>query len=333
MSSPVKRFLFSTDFSPFSDYALQHALVWAKACEARVDCVYVIAIDRHLDLEGTVIETFLEEERKVTKPKLDALVSKIKSEVGDCEGHYLTGVPDEAIDKLAQEIGADCIIMGTRGWRGMDRVLLGSTAERVVMTAPCPVLTVRRQTDPAQAKEGVPSKGKAQPPTAPAFPPTRLLVAIDFSDCSQDAMEYACEVAKDFEVAVTLLHIREPIAYGLDFTLAHLEMEKEQSWKMEKRLKEFCQVFQEKGLTASYLMKQPPIADAILHSLEETEANLIVMGTHGRRGFSRLLMGSVASSVLRRSPVPVLTVKAGKYSKDHPRRKHQTHPTDTPEAS
>lgn len=318
MSREAKRFLFSTDFSPFSDYALEHALLWAKAAEATVDCVYVIAVDRHLDLEGTVIESFLDEERRVTKPKFDALVSKIESELGVCHGHFLTGVPDEAITSLAEEIGADCIIMGTRGWRGMNRILLGSTAERVVMTAPCPVLTVRLQTDPPQAKE-FSTEGVTTLP--PATPPSRVLVPLDFSDCSLDAMEFAFEVAKDFDIAVTLLHIREPVAYGLDFTLAHIEMEKEQCLKIEKRLKELCEVFESKGLTASYLIKHPPVTDAILHSLEETEANLIVMGTHGRRGFSRLLMGSVASSVLRRSPVPVLTVKAGKFSKNHPRRK------------
>ena len=320
MSSETKRLLFSTDFSPFSDYALQHALLWAKASEAALDCVYVISVDRHLDLEGAVIETFLEEERRVTQPKFDALVSKIKSEIGACTGHLLTGVADEAITQLAEEIGASCIVMGTRGWRGMNRILLGSTAERVVMTAPCPVLTVRLQTDPAHAKE---TQSGTLPETTlgPASPPSHILVPLDFSDCSQDAMEYALEVAKDFEVAVTLVHIHEPLAYGLDFTLAHIEMEKEQLRKVEQRLKEFCQVFEKQGLTASYLLKQPPTTDSILQAREESGSNLIVMGTHGRRGFSRLLMGSVASSVLRRSPVPVLTVKAGKYSKHHPRRK------------
>jgi len=79
-------------------------------------------------------------------------------------------------------------------------------------------------------------------------------------------------------------------------------------------------------------MKHPPTPDAILQTLEECGANLIVMGTHGHRGFSRLLIGSVASSVLRRSPVPVLTVKAGKYSKEHPRRKKESvQVTSTPD--
>jgi len=318
MSSGEKRFLFSTDFSAFSDHALEHALLWANACGATLDCVYVIAVDRHLDLDGAIIETFLEEERRVTRPKFDALVSKIQSEVGTCVGHFLTGVPDEVISKLAQEIGADCIFMGTRGWRGMDRILLGSTAERVVMTAPCPVLTVRFQpeTDSTQSKES----------------PSHLLVPIDFSDCSQDAMEYAFQVASDFDVAVTLLYVREPITSSLDSPLTHIELEKGKNRKMEKQLKEFCRIFQEKGLSASYLMKQPPTSDAILQTLEECGANLIVMGTHGRRGFSRLLMGSVASSVLRRSPVPVLTVKAGKFSKEHPRRKKESvQVTSTPQ--
>ena len=242
MSSSVKRFLFSTDFSAFSDHALEHTLLWAKACGATLDCVYVIAANLHLDLEGAVIETLLDEERKATQPKLDALVTKIQAVVGACVGHFLTGVPDEVISKLAQEIGADCIFMGTRGG---GRILIGSTAERVVMTAPCPVLTVKFQpeTDSTQSKES----------------PSHLLVPIDFSDCSQDAMEYAFQVASDFDVAVTLLHVREPITSSLDSPLTHIELEKEKNRKMEKQLKEFCRIFQEKGLSASYLMKQPPI--------------------------------------------------------------------------
>ena len=322
MSSSNTRFLFATDFSHFSDHALEHALIWAKACRATLDCVYVIAVDRHLDIEGAIIETFLEEEHKTTKPKFDELVAKIQAEVGACDGHFLTGVPDEVISKLAQEIGADCIFMGTRGWRGMNRILLGSTAERVVMTAPCPVLTVRLQseTDPTQSKKSS-LRGSAQDPRALVAPPSHLLVPIDFSDCSQDAMEYACQVAGDFDVAVTLLHVREPLTYGLDFTLTHMGMGKEKNRNVEKRLKELCRAFERKGLSASFLMKQPPIPDAILQTLEETGANMIVMGTHGRRGFSRLMLGSVASTVLRKSPVPVLTVKAGKYSVEHLRRK------------
>jgi len=238
MSSAIKRFLFSTDFSIFSDQALEQALLWAKACEATLHCVYVIAVDRHLDLEGTVIETFLDEERKVTKPKFDALVSRIQSEVGACVGHFLTGVPEEVIFKLALEIGADCIFMGTRGWRGMDRILLGSTAERVVMTAPCPVLTVKFQseTDSTQSKESS-GQGLSSEPEVSSSPPSHLLVPIDFSDCSQDAMEYAYQVASDFDVAATLLYVSEPTTYSLNFTLTDIELEREKNRKMEKRLK------------------------------------------------------------------------------------------------
>ena len=333
MASSNKRFLFATDFSNFSDHALEHALLWAKACKATLDCVYVIAVDRHLDVDGAVIETFLDEERKATQPKFDALVATIQAEAGPCDDYFLTGVPDEVISKLAQEIGADCLFMGTRGWRGMNRILLCSTAERVVMTASCPVLTARLQIDPAPSKAS-PSKGLSQNTSRSVSSPSRLLVPIDFSDCSQDCMECAFDVAKDFDAAVTLLHVRELLPYSLDFTLAHLAMEKDQNREIEKRLKELSRDFREKGVSASYLMKPPPPADTILHTLEETGADMIVMGTHGRRGFSRLMMGSVASSVLRRSPVPVLTVKAGQRSPEHPlREKTSVQAAPSPETS
>ena len=331
MSSTDKRFLFATDFSIFSDYALEHALYWSKAFGAALDCVHVIAVHRHLDIEGAVIETFLEEERKVTKPKFDALISKIQKEAGGCVGHYLTGIPDEVISKLALETGADCIFMGTRGWRGMDRILLGSTAERVVMTAPCPVLTVRTDSGTGgtslKAEE---SSLKASPHNSipSVSPPSHILVPIDLYDGSKDAVEYAFQVTSGFDVPVTLLHVRDPITYSLDFSLTLVQIEKEKTMEIEHRLRNLCGRFKEKGVGASYLMKVPPTPDAILQTVEECGADLIIMGTHGRRGFSRLLMGSVASAVLRKSSVPVLTVKAGIFSSDHPRRrKDSVHPT------
>lgn len=322
MSSSNTRFLFATDFSNFSDHALEHAFLWAKACQATLDCVYVIAVDRHLDIKGAVIETFLDEERKATQPKFDALVTTIQAEVGPCDGHFLTGVPDEVISKVAQEIGADCIFMGTRGWRGMNRILLGSTAERVVMTAPCPVLTARLPAPPESTpSDAAPRRDSSHETRDRVAPPSHLLVPVDFSDCSQDAVEHAFSVAGDFEVAVTLLHVREPLTYSLDFSLTRAEEAKENVRNIKKRLAEICGVFEQKGASASFLMKAPPVPDAILQTVEETDADLIVMGTHGRRGLSRLMMGSVASAVLRKAPVPVITVKAGKYSTDHPRRK------------
>ncbi len=329
MSSSDKRFLFATDFSTFSDHALEHALYWSKAFGAALDCVHVIAVHRHLDLEGAVIETFLEEERKVTKPKFEALVSKIQKEGGACVGHYLTGIPDEVISQLALETGADCIFMGTRGWRGMDRILLGSTAERVVMTAPCPVLTVRTPTDPSTTSinpEDPDFKQSPQKGVASGNPPSHILVPIDLYDSSKDAVEYTFEVTSAFNIPVTLLHVRDPITYSLDFTLTRVQIEKEKTSEIEHGLRDLCRRFQEKGQSASYLLKTPPTPDAILQTLEECGANLIIMGTHGRRGFSRLLMGSVASAILRKSPVPVLTVKAGIYASDHPRLKKESTP-------
>lgn len=164
MASSNKRFLFATDFSNFSDHALAHALLWAKACQAPLDCVYVIAVDRHLDIDGAVIETFLDEERKATQPKFDALVAAIQAEAGPCDGYFLTGVPDEVISKLAREIGADCIFMGTHGRRGFSRLMMGSVASSVIRRSPVPVLTVKA----GQRSPEHPLRGKTSVQAAPS---------------------------------------------------------------------------------------------------------------------------------------------------------------------
>jgi nucleotide-binding universal stress UspA family protein len=194
------------------------------------------------------------------------------------------------------------VFLGTHGLTGLNRILLGSTAERVVNGAPCPVITIR-QTQPTedqpepQGKETLGSEQKS-----PSIP-SHLLVPMDFSDCSLEAVEYGLQVAKEFEVSATLLHVMEPMTYSLDFNLTHRETQKHQREEAQKRMTEVAEVFQ-----------------ARLQGIKEVEPDLIVMGTHGRRGFSRLLLGSVATALLRQAPIPLLTVKSPKYAPTHPRR-------------
>lgn len=111
----------------------------------------------------------------------------------------------------------------------------------------------------------------------------------------------------------------EPIAYSLDFTLTHAEEDKYKRQRMEEKVEELTSVLQSHGIKADYLIKEHPASDKILDAINERGANLVVMGTHGRRGLSRFFMGSVASAILRQASCPVLTVKSPKFAHSHPR--------------
>ncbi len=328
MSSLITRILFATDFSSCSEEALHYALLWGKVCKAQVECISVLPIHHHLDVEGAILQMYIDEQRKIIRPKLQALADYIEEISGSCVSHEQAGIPHATICQVAGEIGADLIVMGTHGWSGIDRVLLGSTAERVVAQAPCPVLTVKT-TSPEGKILSYPTteevgKSRAHPPPFERCSPHHVVVAVDFSDCSQDAVEYAFYIAKEFEVNVTLVHVEELPSYSLDFNLTYFETQKEQRLRAEKRLKELCGVFESKGISATPAVKAPPVPDAIIETIRENKANLLVMGTHGRTGLSRLFMGSVASTLLRKASIPVLTVHAGKFSHDHPRRHVKT---------
>ena len=327
----AERILFATDFSECSERAFQYARGWAKACEAQLDIVHVLAVHPHLNMVSIFSQIYLDEQRKTIGPKLDAALDRAKTEGVNTAKHELAGGSANEINRLAEKIGADLIFVGTHGWTGLDYVLFGSTAERVVSRACCPVMTVRRPPpSPLETQEerGSPQgkAGQEHPGGGPV--PSHLLVPMDFSDYSQEAVEYAFHVAREFDVSVTLLHVREPAPYGFDFTLIPRGDHERKTQEVEKRIKELARVFQSKGISTSFLLKDPPGPDAILEGAQECQADLIVMGTHGRRGISRVFMGSVASAILRQSSIPVLTVKSPKFDPDHPRRAKDTRVKD-----
>ena len=112
-----------------------------------------------------------------------------------------TGIPSEEVITAARAEDSDLIVVGTRGKTGLAHVLLGSTDERVIRGAPCPVLAVRTESADNE-DEGVLSR----PVTL-----ERILVPVDFSDRSLDALEYAVVVAQQAKASLMLLYVLEPV--------------------------------------------------------------------------------------------------------------------------
>jgi nucleotide-binding universal stress UspA family protein len=147
----------------------------------------------------------------------------------------------------------------------------------------------------------------------------RILVPVDFSDCSLDALEYAAVVAQRGRAALRLLHVLEPVSYGLDFTLLHTAKREHAREAAAARLKDLVSALTAAGLTADFELRGGLPSDSILEAARSYEADLIAMGTHGRRGLSHTFCGSVAESVLRRGQSPVLTVRSPKFHPGHRR--------------
>jgi nucleotide-binding universal stress UspA family protein len=153
----------------------------------------------------------------------------------------------------------------------------------------------------------------------PSTTPKRILVPVDFSDCSLDALEYGALITQRSKASLKLLHVLEPVSYGLDFTLPHMAQRESSKTAVTKRLSDLVSALTSVGLASDFLMSGGLPADSILDAARAQSVDVIIMGTHGRRGLSHVLFGSVAESVLRRSSCPVLTVRSPKLPPGHRR--------------
>lgn len=302
MVNIVKHILFATDFSPCSAPAFRYAVEWAKVFDARLTLFHGISLQPGVDIDAGIAQRYLDEQRHVAEEHLQQLLADASQHVPHAALEMRTGLASSQICDVAREHKTDLIITGTHGWTGFNRVVFGSIAERVIQRAPCPVLSI-----PDRSPEETAGLH------ALTIQPRQIVLPVDFSDCSIDAYEYGVEVAKWFDAAVTLVHAVEPLSYSLDFSLTHPLEDKANRKKIEQRLQQLTSVLIEQGLSAQYQLVDKPSMEAIVKASTSQEADLVIMGTHARRGLSRLLLGSTTAKVLQHSFCPILTVKSPKF--------------------
>jgi nucleotide-binding universal stress UspA family protein len=147
----------------------------------------------------------------------------------------------------------------------------------------------------------------------------RLVVPIDFSASSMEALEYGVQFAKQVGAAVAIVHTLEPVAYGLDFTLGRGEERRKHKAEMQGKLDVLCALCAANGVKAEAFLTAGMPIDSIRDWVNRQPPDLLIMGTHGRRGISHLLSGSVAEAMLRFAPCPILTVRTAVFGGDHER--------------
>jgi nucleotide-binding universal stress UspA family protein len=147
--------------------------------------------------------------------------------------------------------------------------------------------------------------------------PKTILVPTDFSEPSKAALEYALMLANKLDAKVHLVHAYElPVVGFPDGTLTiTADMATRIIEAARDSLAQLVDAYKDRGVELTSAIEQADPRDGVLSAAKKVNADLIVMGTHGRRGLSRALIGSVAEGVVRRSPVPVLTVHAESASR------------------
>ncbi|MFW6085953.1 MAG: universal stress protein [Myxococcota bacterium] len=142
----LKRILVAVDFSDTSSHALAYAADLASKLGASLDVIHAYQIPVYALPDGAVMASadFSTRLSNDLQTELDRVSKPYREQGLDVETHLVRGMPHTEIVRRATEEGADLVVVGTHGRTGLEHLLLGSVAERVVRTCPVPVLTVRK---------------------------------------------------------------------------------------------------------------------------------------------------------------------------------------------
>ena len=181
--------------------------------------------------------------------------------------------------------------MPTHGRRGIQRFLLGSVTERVINTESEPVIAVNPDRDRPLR-----------------YPPQRILVPTDGSQCAELALEEGIDVAKATGATLHLLHVVETGSLGPD--ARSVLREGELTGRANEIMTEATGKAEEASLDpVTSVTGHGEPSKVIRDYIAENEIDLAVLGTHGKTDFSRYVMGGVSAKVVRTSPVPVMWVR------------------------
>jgi nucleotide-binding universal stress UspA family protein len=197
------------------------------------------------------------------------------------------GTSTREIVELARQVKADLVVVGAEEGGVLQRALLGGTADGVTRKATCPVLVVR---------------------SADAFPPARVEIAVDLSPLSAKAFQQGLRVLGDLGVPsanTEALFVLSPFEIGGSFHFTPEQIERFAGEELHRFVKANSPAGQAPQLAR--VRKGYP-REEIVRVLNERKADLAVLGTHGRTGFERLALGSVATEVMHQAPCNLLLI-------------------------
>jgi nucleotide-binding universal stress UspA family protein len=283
----TQRILVPYDGSDQSGEAFSHAL--AAFPDADIVLLHVIEPYTATADHTTVARTNYEQRRAEAEQLLDAAV---EGETDRVETVIAVGRPIHEILSATDDHGIDQIVLGSHGRDGAARLLLGSVAETVVRRAPVPVTVVRDEQDHDSD-------------------PDHVLVPFDGSTAARHALDHTLDRFED--AAVTALFVLYPPtatdpAVGADATDALEEWDEQRHEHAREVLSGASDIAADRGREVEPETAGGEPAAAVLDFLDD-DIDHVVIGSTGRDGLTRLLLGSVAETVVRRSPVSVTVVK------------------------
>lgn len=287
------------DFSDSSRRALDYAAALATWYEARLTVLHVYVnlpvVDAVPRFGGRAVSLH-DNDPEVLKDTLRTFVAGVHCDAPITQQVAEGSSAERGLQEQIEALHPDLLVMGTHGRSGLERLLLGSVTERVIRTAPCPVLVV-----PPHA-EGPGRVGPFQ----------RIVCAIDFSKASAQAVRYALDLAQEADAEIVLLHVIEMppelhdagVAAGIDVAQIRAAAEAECLARLRGLVPDEARTY----CTVATEVVEGRAHREIVRVAMARHADLVVMGVQGRSAVDRLIFGSNTHAVLKSAPCPVLTV-------------------------
>jgi nucleotide-binding universal stress UspA family protein len=300
MTAPQK-ILVGVDFSPESDAAIRHALGVARATGAEVVLLHACTIPQAPavlgDFQPPAMEDYrarLEADLAADRRQLDVVAAALAAEGVKVSQTVADGFPDVTITALGEQIGADLTVVGTHGRTGVKWLFLGSVAQRVIRLSHGNVLVARGEARPGGYR--------------------RICVGTDFSPIADRSLEAALDLA-GLGAEVDVVHVWN-LAPRLGF-YEPIRMASLDSWRgaLDEEIgrsgERLLADHRRPGITLGFEARFEPVLPGLLEHIDRGRYDLAVLGSHGRRGFRRFVLGSVAEETARRASCAVLVVHGG----------------------
>jgi len=290
----LKRILCPVDFSEFSTRAYHHAVSLAQHYGAKLVVQHVVELWRYPSAGfAASVDLYDEFRQSLCAKGMQQLEDFVKANAyHGIQPELVAQDASAAADSIlsfAQALKADVIVMGTHGRRGYDRLVLGSVTDRVMRKSPCPVLAVC--CPPPESLEADHGLGHIHHLS-------RILFCADFSENSEQALEYALFVTKEYDAELTLLHVLEE---------AGSQAETEEAVaRATEQLDELIPPERRQNFKIKAAVRAGKPYREIIQFALEGQIDLVVTGVRGRGALDRAVFGSTTYRLIQLGPCPVL---------------------------
>ena len=289
------------DFSRRSQKAIEYALSLVERFSAKLHFVHVF--DHHSPPPGFATDAHKVEMGRRAKLRLQDVAGKYAADIPPENLHVIKGNDSDEICQLAVELEADLIVATTHGHTGLKHLFLGSTAERLVQHAPCPILVVReRERDFLRANGQATSQASIQL--------KKILVPVDFFESSRAGLEYALRFAQVWGAELVLLNcVPLPLPVYGEYGGRSLPLMDDYAQDSAiEEMQELVGELRSRKFRVAGATKVGAPAEKICDYAHENDVDLIIASTQGSTGLKHAFVGSTAEHIVRYAGCPVLVV-------------------------